>query len=839
MRFLTRIPGFLIALLLIGAALCIRPVSDTDILWHIRAGQWMLAHGDVIRQDIFSVTRWGCPWISVPWLYEVLLARLQATWGWLGPTFLQMGFVIAIILQTAVLIRLQGRRAASGFYQNRSWAHPPLSAMLAMLLTLYLLQMRINHRPEMSTYLLTGTYLIILTLVTKPRDRPHHKNTSHTRLLWLLPILQVGWTNLHGVFILGPLLVGGFAVGAWISVMLNPVVGPNRLRVTSWTALNTTLAALLTALACFITPYGATGALYPVHLFSVLTDPVYKNAILEGRPLSLSLVFSSNNLGYPLIAAWGLTAIGLLGRLTEKPFAVAIQEIGPGYLGCCAALTCLSFTAIRNVPLMPLAAAPWIANGLDYAADSIMAVAGGVWGRLRGRDDGDRTAIAWLRGRSMSIVARVLLALALVLTYRAIVSERFYNMLGWRTRFALGFSSHEHPLAACNFLAKQASTNAWVVYGDTRSANTLLWRFGPEWKTYFDGRHAEIYDPAIFQTAVRTRSEPALFLKEAGTYGIGLVCFSFADRNDNLTTLSSFLYQPSNHWSLIYLDDCAAVFAADALAGNTLTNRFALPQPPSSMDEQRAAFDAWLAGQGRPSLAAFDDPVNDALERTPFATGLMRAMQLGGLWSATRHVEAMRYCRLSAFLDCMGWKVVADDLYLCAMSASDAWPVVLPRAIRHAIALHRETTDPALRMTLLARIRARSGMLRDMEPGSLFAAYGQAYLDEAENRHANAIAILEPLLVRNNDTALFDLVIQAYLHLAAGTQDPKARAQLCLKAVHACRARLALSSSDPHAGDVHGWLAECARNLHEPLVARANERLATNTTHSAETQMSH
>ena len=43
------------AVFLIG----VRPPVDTDMYWHLRAGQWTVENGEVLRQDLFSHTHMG------------------------------------------------------------------------------------------------------------------------------------------------------------------------------------------------------------------------------------------------------------------------------------------------------------------------------------------------------------------------------------------------------------------------------------------------------------------------------------------------------------------------------------------------------------------------------------------------------------------------------------------------------------------------------------------------------------------------------------------------------------------------------------------------------------
>ncbi len=49
-------------------------LRDSDTMWQIRVGQWILEHGAMPTSDVFSFTRFGEPWISSSWLSQVMYA---------------------------------------------------------------------------------------------------------------------------------------------------------------------------------------------------------------------------------------------------------------------------------------------------------------------------------------------------------------------------------------------------------------------------------------------------------------------------------------------------------------------------------------------------------------------------------------------------------------------------------------------------------------------------------------------------------------------------------------------------------------------------------------------
>ena len=52
-------------------------LGDCDTGWHIRTGEWILAHHGVPTHDLFSFSKPGAPWFAWEWLSDVLLAWLN------------------------------------------------------------------------------------------------------------------------------------------------------------------------------------------------------------------------------------------------------------------------------------------------------------------------------------------------------------------------------------------------------------------------------------------------------------------------------------------------------------------------------------------------------------------------------------------------------------------------------------------------------------------------------------------------------------------------------------------------------------------------------------------
>src|SRR5579872_155412 len=56
-------------------------LGDGDTGWHIRTGDYILAHHAVPHKDIFSFTKAGQPWYAWEWLSDVIFSTLHGVWG--------------------------------------------------------------------------------------------------------------------------------------------------------------------------------------------------------------------------------------------------------------------------------------------------------------------------------------------------------------------------------------------------------------------------------------------------------------------------------------------------------------------------------------------------------------------------------------------------------------------------------------------------------------------------------------------------------------------------------------------------------------------------------------
>jgi hypothetical protein len=292
-------------------------LGDGDTGWHIRAGQYILAHHAVPTQDLFSFSRAGAPWFAWEWLTDVMYAALFQVGG-LKAIVLVAGLMIGIF--ATIVLRYTLWRGAN-----------MLVALFTTLLAAGASSMHFLARPHLFTLLLVPICFWVLEA-----DR-----REKTRWIWALIPVTVVWTNLHGGFVIFlaclALLVVGTALEAWFGDGLR------------WrNASRYGLLLLGCSLASLINPYGVQ---LHVHIFEYLRADWIKNIVQEFQAPTFR---TEGQLQYEALLLAGLILVGFLVR--ERRFTEALWILF---------LAHASLISVRHAPIYATVAAPFIACQLS------------------------------------------------------------------------------------------------------------------------------------------------------------------------------------------------------------------------------------------------------------------------------------------------------------------------------------------------------------------------------------------------------------------------------------------------------------------------------------------
>src|SRR6266567_8468814 len=231
-------------------------LGDCDTGWHIRTGQLIAANRGVPMVDMFSYSRPGAPWFAWEWLSDILFAWINSLGGLRAVAF----FTTVLLSVTFMLLFRLVRRKSN--------------AIVAISITIVAAGASSIHwlaRPHLFTLLLLVLFYGALERVREGRTR-----LAGIPYLAILPVVTVLWTNLHGGFIAGIIMIAAYGCGEVLKIL---ITGGDGRRTESWRSAR---AYFLSAGGCLaaslINPY--TYHLH-VHLAAYLRDPWNSQHIIE------------------------------------------------------------------------------------------------------------------------------------------------------------------------------------------------------------------------------------------------------------------------------------------------------------------------------------------------------------------------------------------------------------------------------------------------------------------------------------------------------------------------------------------------------------------------------
>ncbi len=154
-----------------------------DLAYQVRAGELILSSGAIPTVDTWTFTAAGTVWADQQWLAQVLLALGYRVGGWEFLAVLRAGLVLAT---TGLLLGL-------GVARGSSVRTSAILALIAFLLAAPALALR----PQLFAIAVFAALLVLVAV----RER-------HPRLYLAAPLLVILWANLHGSFVLAPVLLG-------------------------------------------------------------------------------------------------------------------------------------------------------------------------------------------------------------------------------------------------------------------------------------------------------------------------------------------------------------------------------------------------------------------------------------------------------------------------------------------------------------------------------------------------------------------------------------------------------------------------------------------------------
>jgi hypothetical protein len=394
--------------------------GDSDSGWHIRTGERILATSSLPHTDPYSFSRAGEPWFAWEWGSDVLMGAAHRAARLRGVAFL---FLVA--LGIALWMWFQLHWALGGDFLLAC-------AMLGPMLTVTSLHWL--ARPHVFGW------CFALGAVWAAERSPERFRWWHGALLFAGGVL---WANMHASFFLGPVIFGIYAAGDFMT---------GRLRA-RWLA----LAALITAAASFVNPYGWH---VHEHILRYLGNQKLLSQIAEFQP------FNFHGEGaFPVVFVLFCDVFGAL-------LALFLRLPGRAFL--CLLLAFLGFRSARALPLAALILLPLSSATLSQALRGWSSIPAG----LRKRLDGWLNYSAGLRKLDSPHSGILLMPL---------IALGFYWLLGVPgMAVRTGFAAGELPVAVAEQV-KELPANVRIFAPD-RYGGYLIYRFDGQPRVFFDGR---------------------------------------------------------------------------------------------------------------------------------------------------------------------------------------------------------------------------------------------------------------------------------------------------------------------------------------------------------------
>jgi hypothetical protein len=482
-------------------------LGDCDTGWHIRAGEWILAHHAVPTRDLFSFSKPGGPWFAWEWLSD-------AIWAWLhsrgGLALVVLAGILLVSATFTIVFRLARRKAN------------PIIALGVTMVAAACSSIHWLARPHLFTLLFLAVFYTALERVRDGQTR-----WRRAPYLLLLPLATILWTNLHGGFFLGILMIAAYGCAELLKLALAP--GSGQRTAARRNAARYFLSAAGCLAASLVNPYFYH---LHVHILGYLRDPSTSN-ILE---------FYSLNFHHPMALFYegmlaAAVAAGLWnaakGRYVE-PLLMIVWAHG-------------ALAASRNMPIFALLAAPPVAAMIDAGLKRLASANVAGWLRSAARRFNRMaadTAVTDALGRWHVVSAAGALAVAALLL--APNPPR---------RFRAEFDPRSFPAAAIETLRAYPAARIFTYdqWGDY-----LIYRCYPPGKVFVDGR-SDYYGPD-FETKVWD-VQGVKYDWERTLNGFGVDTILLPPR----MALTGALKE-SRRWRLVYDDGVALVFRSAASA---------------------------------------------------------------------------------------------------------------------------------------------------------------------------------------------------------------------------------------------------------------------------------
>ncbi len=469
---------------------------NQDLGRHLKTGEIILKTFHVPATNLFSYTYPDFPFINHHWGAEVLFFITHALLG--DPGLFSLSLIVI------------GTACSIVFYQAQKKA-TIIPLIITSLLYLRVLFERTDLRPELLSFLFLSLMITIL----------YHNREKATKLIFLLPVIELLWANTHIYFPIGILVLLLFLIDAGITERKNLV------NIHTKTLLG---IFLVTGLMALINPHFITGALYPLRVFQNYGYTIEEN----------QTPFFLQSLGFhkPSFLYLELAVILLFSSLF-----ISIKRSRPIDWLLSVTFAIIALSAVRNFPLFVFAT--FIPCSLAFS---------------------DIFEPILKKIKTKPPILFMSLITCIVLLYV------------WQSRTVLslttfGYGVDNGAKNALDFVERNHVKGP--MFNNFDIGSYIEARLYPQERVFIDGR-PEAYPASFIQnTYIKMQQDPVLFAKISEQYHFNTIIFSHTDQTPWADAFTpSIIRNPD--WIPIYLDQMMLILVKNTPENQALIKKYGM-----------------------------------------------------------------------------------------------------------------------------------------------------------------------------------------------------------------------------------------------------------------------
>ncbi len=440
---------------------------DQDLGRHLKLGEIIWQTKSVPKANLFSYTNPDFPFINTHWLFEVWVYLTSQS---IGLQSLLVIKILIFLLSIWIILKI--------IPKEKSLLLLPIGYIF-----FHVLRERTEFRPEIFSFLFTAsTYYILERFLRGP-----------TKLIYLLPAIQLIWINTHIYFFVGLILQAIFLLHL-LYHHLRSHIGSGKVKILG-------IIFVLSVAASLINPNGLAGFLYPLNV-----TKNYGYTIVENQTIFLleSIGFIDPNIIYAKITI-GLTALILLFAAYKRVFEIKnILIAGFG--------VALALINVRGLPYLVFLSLP-----------------------------------AALLSIPASIAKKGFFIILTTLTIILLIFESFSYL---KSKPQLKFV--ENVKAAMDFVISNKLSGP--IYNNFDIGSYIIYKGYPNYQVFVDGRPEAYPTKFLTEEYIPSQADYSKFKELDKKYSFKTIIFS---RTDQTPWGRNFLNSVTrdNTWKTVYLDN--------------------------------------------------------------------------------------------------------------------------------------------------------------------------------------------------------------------------------------------------------------------------------------------